>query len=361
MVAKKQKINLCIVLAFLLMFIALLSLNWKTKAVSLREWTLGFSQRPKPFFMALRMIAIKKLLQQVKNIPSRASQDTSPRLSRFLYLVQTDSCLPEWMKSGDIIGNANTCQCDVLVLSYKHACSEKPPEHVTYLFDSSASWNVGRNLLFEAARKRDKKYLYYTFMDDDITLKVEGKPENPWRLFENFLRQTEPAVGVVRINNLWICNLKSMHDSRKKFRCGINKDVDNLPTPFFDPAVNAFHHQAVEHILPYTTRFDSVSWWWSGWYAAIKSEVMFPGQVVVHTKLLGINDQHRPYPRKDPTDWQAIVNEAEADLPERYRNATLLDEWRKDGPLGHFYKSSSLCLPPIQPHMLIKPFAYLQE
>ena len=352
MVATKRFCT-CIVFATLVLFIAILSvLNWIVSS--------GIS-RPKPFSIVQRMTVIEKLVQQVQAIPSRASQDTSR--SRFLYLVQTESCLPNRLKSSDTIGNASACQCDVLVLSYKQSCKEKPPEHVTYLFNSSASWNVGRNLLFEAARKRDKKYLYYTFMDDDIALKREGRPENPWRLFENFLRQTEPALGVVRMHNFWMCNLKAMHESRKKFGCSLSKDVDNLPTPFFDPAINAFHHQAVEHILPYTTRFDEVSWWWSGWYAAIKSEVMFPGQVVVHTKLLGVNDQHRPYPRKsptDPTEWQAIVNEAGADLPEHHRNATLLDEWRQDGPFGHFYWSSSLCLPPIRPHMLVKPFAYLE-
>ena len=44
-----------------------------------------------------------------------------------------------------------------------------------------------------------------------------------------------------------------------------------------------------------------------------------------------------------------------------YRNATLFDEWLQDGPIGHFYKSSSLCLSPPRPHMLIQPFAYLQH
>ena len=111
-----------------------------------------------------------------------------------------------------------------------------------------------------------------------------------------------------------------MYNSRMKRGCSLNfRDVDNIPTSFFDPAINAFHHEAVEHILPYTTRYDSISWWWSGWYAGIRSEIKFPRQVVAPTKLLGINDQHRPYPRKSPksdVDWRSIVDEAGADLPE---------------------------------------------
>ena len=317
MTAKKRSITIML-LVFLLMFTTL-SLIWQPWIVR------GFISRPKDKFV-VRSTMIKKLLQQVESIPSRAATET--KLSRFLYLVQTEGCLPSKLNSTEVIGHSSTCQCDVLVLNYKHKCDDEPSEHITYIFNPSVSWNAGRNLLFETARERKNKYLYYIFMDDDITLTLERKSQNPWRLFENFLKQIEPAVAAVRIKDLWICDLKAMHKSRRRFGCGLTTAVDNLPTPFFDPAINAFHHEAVKHILPYTTRFDDVSWWWSGWYAAIKSEVMFPGQVVVHTKLIGINNKHRSYPRKSPdseADWLAIVN-----LPERYQNATLLDEWLQD-------------------------------
>ena len=326
-----------------------------------QPWIIsGFNSRPKVF--VVRTTVIKDLLHWVESISSRAATET--KLSRFLYLVQTEGCLPPKLNSLEVIGHSSTCQCDVLVLSYKQKCNDESSEHITYIFNPSVSWNAGRNLLFETARQRKNEYFYYTFVDDDMTLTLERKSQNPWRLFEYFLKQTEPAVAAVRIKDLWICDLKAMYKSRRRFGCSLTTEVDNLPTPFFDPAINAFHHQAVKHILPHTTRFDDVSWWWSGWYAAIKSEVMFPGQVVVHTELIGINNKHRPYPKTSPdstTDWLAIVNEARIDLPERYQNATLLDEWLQDGPLGHFYKSSSLCLPPPRPYMLIHPFAYLEH
>ena len=318
----KKRIIIIMLLIFLLLF-ATLSLIWQS-------WTIsGFMSRPN--VLIGRSTVIKELLHQVESIPSRKA--TEIKLSRFLYLVQTEGCLPPQLNSIEVIGHSSTCQCDVLILSYKHKCDDEPSEHITYIFNPSVSWNAGRNLLLETARERKNKYLYYIFMDDDITLTLERKSQNPWRLFENFLKQIEPAVAAVRIKNLWICDLKAMHKSRKRFGCGLTTEVDNLPTPFFDPAINAFHHQAIKHILPYTTRFDDVSWWWSGWYAAIKSEVMFPGQVVVHTKLIGINNKHRSYPRKSPdseADWLAIINEARSDLPECYQNATLLDEWLRD-------------------------------
>ena len=39
-----------------------------------------------------------------------------------------------------------------------------------YLFNSSTTWTSGRNVLYEEAMKRDTRYLYYIFMDDDIQL-----------------------------------------------------------------------------------------------------------------------------------------------------------------------------------------------
>lgn len=50
------------------------------------------------------------------------------------------------------------------------------------------------------AINRNEKYLYYIFMDDGIDLKTRSQYKlagNPWRLFENFLGQIEPAVGAV--------------------------------------------------------------------------------------------------------------------------------------------------------------------
>ena len=384
MALTKQKLSIGIILVVL--FMAWLSLTWKTKTrgrdtkiprpllaplslnmVSDATTPNSVLATPTSSTMTKRppMTVIERLTKQIERIPTRGSE--SKRFSRIMYLVQTESCLPKHLNSTNGIGDTNTCQCDVLVLSYKQQCNEtKPPEHVEYLFNSSASWNVGRNLLLEVAKKRDQNYLYYTFMDDDITLKVEEiKPQNPWRLFEKFLRELEPALAAIRIANLWICDFRSMYNSRMKRGCSLNfNDIDNIPTPFFDPAINAFHYEVVDHILPYTTKYDNVSWWWSGWYAGIRSEMKFPGQVVVLTKLLGINDQHRPYPRKSPksdVDWRSIVDEAGADLPEQYRNVLLYEEWRRQGPIGHFLKSTSLCLPPPRPHMMIKPFAYLEQ
>ena len=102
-----------------------------------------------------------------------------PPLHRFLYLIQTESCVPDHLESVEAFGNALSCQCDVLVLSYKQACSKTVSPNIEYLYNSSTTWATGRNLVYKVAMKRSEKYLYYIFMDDDIVLKKRTK-KNPW-------------------------------------------------------------------------------------------------------------------------------------------------------------------------------------
>lgn len=130
---------------------------------------------------------------------AREVTQTSSKPWRLLYLVQTESCVPNHLMFPVIIGRRNICQCDVLVLSYERKCGDTPPEHVEYIFNSlMTSWNMGRNLLYDTAKKKNKQYLYYIFMDDDVLLKAKRR-KNPWRLLEKSLKETEPAVAVVDV------------------------------------------------------------------------------------------------------------------------------------------------------------------
>lgn len=84
--------------------------------------------------------------------PSPSSPPSLPpssRLpSRFLYLLQTESCLPHSLRSVKALGNSIACRCDVLVLSYKQRCNNTLPVHVKYISAGSpTSWNEGRNLI----------------------------------------------------------------------------------------------------------------------------------------------------------------------------------------------------------------------
>ncbi len=275
--------------------------------------------------------------------------------SRLIYLVQTESCLPDHLTSVEAFGDVLACQCDVLVLGYKEACRETALPNVDYLFNSSTTWASGRNLLLKAAMRKSEKYLYYIFMDDDIVLNTTTKQQNPWREFEDFLKRIEPAVASVETFPKSRC-LPAVYNARKDQGCGLDETAECLPVVRIDPAYNAFHYQAVEYLLPYFNRFDADTWWASGVYITVKCEIMFRGQVVIHTILRAINTLHRPYPR-NAYDTASIVNEVVAELPKEYQESSLVMEWKRDG-LKHQQISSTLCLPPPSPHMPIKPYAH---
>ena len=282
---------------------------------------------------------------------------------RFLYMIQTERCLPDHLLSVEVFGDALSCQCDVVVLSYKQGCTTIWPLHIQYLYNSSTTWTTGRNLLYEFAMKRSEKYLYYIFVDDDIVLQSDKTMTNitdPWRQFEDFLKRIEPAAAAVDTDSNY--HLKTVKIARRNKGCSLRKPAECMPILGFDPAVMAFHYQSVEYLLPYTDRFDASTWWYSNMYVRIKCEILFRGQVVLPTNLLAINRLHRPYPRKtfDASELLALVNEVETGLPREYQNSTLLQGWKRDG-LKHERISSTLCLPPPPPHMPIKPYAHFSR
>ncbi len=129
----------------------------------------------------------------------RMIEHTKPH--RFLYLLQTENCIPSFLRLESALGNSFKCQCDVMILSWKTACNDTSLSHVKYLFNSSTTFSSGRNLLFEEAMRKDEVYWYYVFMDDDVQLRMnDGTDKNPWRTFQDLLRNVEPAVGIVTLD-----------------------------------------------------------------------------------------------------------------------------------------------------------------
>ena len=142
-----------------------------------------------------------------------------------------------------------------------------------------------------------------------------------------------------------------------------DESAEYLSVARFNTAFNTFHNKTVRHILPYTSKFDNISWIFSAMHLNIKIELTYAGHSVLHNKIFATNPSHRPYPKHwpDSSQWRNnIVDEAANDLPEKYRNSKLLSGWRKDG-IQHEQKSPTLCLPPPPPKMPIRQFAYLDS
>ena len=274
--------------------------------------------------------------------PSVAQQESV----KFLYMVQTDSCLPEYLL--EVIGDPSVCPCNVSVLSFETECNTPPPPNVKYIYTgTNTSWGGGRNVLYEEAMKRKQEYLYFIILDDDLILEEDGvKVSNgtSWRKFEEFLVRVEPAVAAVDIGGkLW---LRRAAKGRKKMKCHV--DIDGSSEYFsvarYDAAFNAFHNRTIRNILPYTSKFDTITWNFAPIYINAKIEIMYAGHSVLHNKIFATNPVHRPYPKHWPSHWELnrIFDEVAKDIPEKYNDSILMRGWRKDG-LGHEQLSPTLC------------------
>ena len=342
-------------------------------------------------------------VQSVFRIKSNASE-TPPDVSSggsasgksarkpFLYVTQTESCLSRHFRRPDQLGT-EAHSFDVLVFSWSEPCAshEAQSAHVQYIHtERNTTWSEGRNVLFRHIMKQSRDYMYYIFMDDDnlmfftdtfqfyhneyvdlndaldenVVDKYLGFRErrlrrgnNAYREFERFLLELEPAVGVPNI-----C-YHDRHDCASTWlpdiwaaRCSPHEP---FPVPIvsysvFDAAFNAFHRDALPHLLPYETKMDNVSWHESQKYVNVASDVKFQGQVLAHLLIMSWGPVHRPYPRNSSwgANWERVLSEVRAGVPREYRNETDVV------PLRVSKRRKDMIRAPVPPHSRIAPFAH---
>lgn len=283
----------------------------------------------------------------------------------FIYLTQTEQCLTPSLIQTLELSDASKCRCDVIVLSYKTECLEKSAPHITYLFGNETTWGSGRNKLYFHAMERGLDYLYYIFLDDDITLKFTkaATPEmmrlTPISVFQDWLLDYEPAVGVGDYE---------VHDGSSKLRSTIraackkmvvNKTALANPTILFDPLFNAFHAKAVSHIFPMEIGHENHNWWLTDKYVSSVVELKFRGQALMFFPVGVGNLLHRPYPQSfDGTEktWRKFIGDVQKEAPAQYKDHDLFRTFGKF-PRAYIRKSLTYCMK-ITRHQEIAPFAH---
>lgn len=296
----------------------------------------------------------------VTNFQEKQSGPARKTRKQFLYITQTESCLPLHFLRPDQLGQRGHT-FDILVLSWKHRCKDPNRMHpdVEYIFtEHNTTWSTGRNLLFSHILPRIDKYLYYLFMDDDVMLyhtepyqvfhrdssllndrlsrdvvdkyltfrgKRLQRGDNPYREFERFLLEFEPAVGLLNFcfERRQGCISEYVPDVWAAF---CSKE-GLFPFPFisysnFDGAFNAFHRDAIPHLLPYHVTYESVNWQESQKYLILKADIKFQGQVLHNLLITAHGTLHRPYPRKIHwhANWQRVLDDLRTSINEKYRN-----------------------------------------
>ena len=282
----------------------------------------------------------------------------------FIYLTETEQCLPENLASSVQIGDPETCNCDVIVLSFRAKCQENNQSHITYLFDPNTLFASGRNVLFFAAMDRRPGYHYYIFMDDDTILKYnEFTPANmtkmsPFRAVENWLLDYEPAVGVLDYKAYF--GARSLINRRRNL-CGITKSSLVLPTVMFDAIFNAFHQKAVEHVLPYPTQYERGCMFCCNRNTLIVVEVKFGGQALLFSPVTASNPKHREYDRST-INFKATLREFAArikrEAPLTLRNHPIFKMLHANPDHYLWRKSPSFCAN-VTRHQPIIPYKHL--
>jgi len=136
---------------------------------------------------------------------------------------------------------------DLITLTYDMDIDEPDVTWVTNIYLPKSTWAEGRNHQLKYAINSAIDYLYYIFLDDDVSIEKGSYNE-----FENLLLEYQPAVG------LPLCDaIKSSDRYVKKLRVQHPVAMDQL--------VQAYHRSVVKEkiALPFVTEFDSLSWWYS--------------------------------------------------------------------------------------------------
>lgn len=186
-------------------------------------------------------------------------------------------------------------------------------------------------------------YIYYIFLDDDVSLKFRAAATpamtrlSPILVFQNWLLDYEPAVGIVDYK------LRREGETvlrRRRTVCHARQRMADTPlaspTIFFDPVFNAFHAKAVSHIFPLDTRHEKVNWWLIDKYVASAVELKFRGQALLFFPVTVENPLHRPYPRSNRgriTAWQGFIEDIQKQSPAQYKNNSLFKEFKRDPDL----------------------------
>jgi len=291
-------------------------------------------------------------------VTTTAEKSTSITSKPFIYLAQTEKCLPEYLLSSTRIGDSKTCNCDVIILSYKEKCKDEKPSHISYVLVKESTWSTGRNLLYFVAIERLRHYHYYIFIDDDVDLgfnsfsSEEIKRLTPFRAFEQWLLDDEPAVGVVN----WQDGETLLE--RRRLICGINEPAPHVvPVIWFDAHFDAFHHQSIRHILPYPTQYDKESWWIAQLHVIYSAELIFRGQALEYLAVTVYNRQHRAYPRGNKDTYLArvpvIIQDIQNNAPAAYQNHTLFNTLKTNQLQWYNTNTTTYCMNTTHRHPIV--------
>ena len=179
----------------------------------------------------------------------------------------------------------------------------------------------------------------------------------PFRAFEQWLLDDEPAVGVVNYND----NGKALLE-RRRLICGIKEPPIVVPVIWFDAVFNAFHHQSIKHILPFPTQYDKDSWWISQLHVIFAAELIFRGQTLEYVAITASNGQHRAYPQGDKmysARMPVIIEDIQNKAPTAHQNRTLFQTLKTSQLKRYSETTTTYCMNTTRRHPIV-PYSHFE-
>jgi hypothetical protein len=219
----------------------------------------------------------------------------------FIYLIQSASDMSFPMLPDE--------RNDILLLTWK-----TPSSWENSVFYPNSTWNEGRNRLLKEALARSTGYLYYIFLDGDCIVKEDADLAralnvplcgNPFRTFERYLLEWEPAVGYTRYS--W-----QYTEPDAEVNLGYN----------FDALFNAFHRETLSFLMPYYTGFDSESWLYSQHILNHLTAILYNSHRIQFNVITTQNTTRKSYTHRKkywslPTTF--LMNAIASDLKDRMK------------------------------------------
>ena len=339
----------------LLLFVVLMDVIYVIRCMDDQAHFAGPSHRKHP-----------ELTAKADRLPT--SLKPAPVRKLFVYLTQTESCATNEFLAW--AGNSSSCNCDGIVASYKVPCERNRmfPPHIQHVFTPGTTWGSGRNFLFFMAWNRNPGYQYYIFMDDDVTAKFTAftPPEmaaslDPFRAFERFLLDYEPALGIMGYRNR--ATAPAALGLRKKV-CGKKDTPLAIPVTSYDANFNAYHRDAVLHVLPYRIKYDFDSFYHAPSSAKVAQYIKFHGQTLMFTATRIVNPKHRPYQKSGPLKvgevWREWIRAVRKVTPPEFQNNKQFKEMLSDPNKWVVEGGGITCMDAIK-HQPIIPYEHFRR
>jgi hypothetical protein len=189
---------------------------------------------------------------------------------KYIYLIQGKRS--EVINSLKLIPKKRLCIC----LTYDIEINDNLNDDIKFLFKPKTTWAEGRNILLDFVLSKNYYFEYLIFLDDDVLFATGS-----FSVFEYLLKKYKPLVAIPLSNVI-------LESNRYNNKLEIQHPIG------MDQIVQAYNKQVINEniILPYITKFDNLSWWYS---CEINTHLIlskYRGKVLQFNNIIIYNKNH---------------------------------------------------------------------